>query len=229
MGITRIIRGLLGVPGPLASIGLTFRAVRCNSAELSPGKELNLIRLQRAAFVFNLITLPILLLASRIGGYIPLKVSTILFLELGFFLVSLGLIRYLVYARHAKQRAQGPVIGFYHPHCDQRAGGEKVLWTAVEGLLKDTNSNMIVYSNRLPKRFGNAIAAGNDASHWADKHAQTILSQAATTFNLPNLTSATAKSRIHFVFLNHCDMSDPVRFYLTIANVILPLKTSFCV
>ncbi|KAJ3319066.1 asparagine-linked glycosylation protein [Blyttiomyces sp. JEL0837] len=34
--------------------------------------------------------------------------------------------------------AKGPVIGFFHPFCDGGGGGERVLWTAIEGIQKES-------------------------------------------------------------------------------------------
>lgn len=41
-------------------------------------------------------------------------------------------------------------IGFFHPSCAQGGGGERVLWTAVEAVLSNTNFTCLIYTRASP-------------------------------------------------------------------------------
>lgn len=123
-------------------------------------------------------------------------------------------------------QATYPIIGIFHPHCDQRAGGEKVLWTLLDVLLQRAElaeARFVIYTNRPPA----ADAAAGDVDD--EEVGRSILSAAATTFGMVSLITHGRKSstaslsssssldeansrrpRISFVFLRHSDMLDPV-------------------
>jgi alpha-1,2-mannosyltransferase len=64
------------------------------------------------------------------------------------------------------------VLGLYHPHCDQRAGGEKVLWSLVTTLLEKTRYDLVIYSNLLTE---NQVAQG---AQWMSARGLTVASVA---------------------------------------------------
>lgn len=97
---------------------------------------------------------------------LPLYLSlTFNWLGLGIFvifaLVVLAVARFSVKLISWKQKTSSSrrLIGIFHPHCDQRAGGEMVLWSLIKYILSLeslANAEIIVYTNALPKHFASS-------------------------------------------------------------------------
>ena len=75
--------------------------------------------------------------------------------------------------RRRVSHPRATVLGLYHPHCDQRAGGEKVLWSLVETLLAQTAYDIVIYSNALT---ADQVSAG---AKWMQERGITVDSSAA--------------------------------------------------
>lgn len=79
------------------------------------------------------------------------------------------------------------VIGIFHPHCDQRAGGEMVLWSLINTLLTTPllrDTRVLIYTNALPASFGKETKADST-------HANTSSAALGSSLGSPSPSSST--------------------------------------
>jgi glycosyltransferase involved in cell wall biosynthesis len=108
-------------------------------------------------------------------------------------IVSLILSFILLKLRYARLRAAAsdmhrrPIIAFFHPHCEQGGGGERVLWS------------MLYHMTASPKLSAYQFVI---ITSRCDKSRVTVIKNVKKSFNL-DLTGA--MSRIRFVYLDRCN------------------------
>jgi len=174
--------------------------------------------INRIAYVIWTQSLPLVFLTSVLLQLIGYPFPTTLFLV--WCAATFGGIVSAIIRFRSKIAAQSrPVVGFFHPHCDQRAGGERVMWQLVETLLATRaleNLSICIYTNALPLSFVTEVARVPQAlldqlPPNATPHAKlslAILYSAAQVFGLPQLVEPQTRARIEFVFLSHTCFGD---------------------